>query len=414
MQPPNSIPRLELIAKCRTAFYSFKLSEQTVANHLKRMRLLLRFMEDRGIDHYTRSIGEEFCSFLKENLNYSPYYKKTHFDYIGLINAVAEGLSYKFRFKKRSDYTQPNTEFGNLVNELIAEMSRLRYSPITICQYKLHLKRFSIAMQLKGKAPNTFNRDDILNFMNVEKASYTQRLGILRHFLKFLFEHDHIKTELYKVLDGCKPSVKQKVISYYTPEEIRLIESSINRATAKGKRNYAMILLATRLGLRSSDIRRLQLGNIDWDRNVISLIQYKTNKQTELPLLSEVGDAIIDYLLHGRPKTNLKYVFLSLMQPYRMLGDSAFTGIVIRVIRDSRINTNGRHHGAHSLRHSLATTLMNNGTDLPVISETLGHKSTESTMYYLNVNISNLLECSHEIPSVPDLYYTQKGGLFYE
>ena len=175
-----------------------------------------------------------------------------------------------------------------------------------------------------------------------------------------------------------------------------------------------MILLATRLGLRSSDIRRLQLGNIDWDRNVISLIQYKTNKQTELPLLSEVGDAIIDYLLHGRPKTNLKYVFLSLMQPYRMLGDSAFTGIVIRVIRDSRINTNGRHHGAHSLRHSLATTLMNNGTDLPVISETLGHKSTESTMYYLNVNISNLLECSHEVPSVPDLYYTQKGGLFYE
>ena len=76
MQPPNSIPRLELIAKCRTAFYSFKLSEQTVENHLKRMRLLLRFMEDRGIDHYTRSIGEEFCSFLKENLNYSPYYKK--------------------------------------------------------------------------------------------------------------------------------------------------------------------------------------------------------------------------------------------------------------------------------------------------------------------------------------------------
>ena len=175
-----------------------------------------------------------------------------------------------------------------------------------------------------------------------------------------------------------------------------------------------MILLATRLGLRSSDIRHMQIKDIDWDKSIIRIQQFKTKRYIELPLLADVGDAIIDYILNARPKTEYSNVFITANHPFKDIGDSAFTGVVIRVMKKSRVNVDGRHHGTHCLRHSLATAMMNNGTELPVISEVLGHVSTESTMYYLGVNLSNLLFCSHSVPMVPDAYYTQKGGVFYE
>ena len=83
-------------------------------------------------------------------------------------------------------------------------------------------------------------------------------------------------------------------------------------------------------------------------------------------------------------------------------------------IEKAGIYAANRHMGPHSLRHSLATSMMNNGTELPVISESLGHSSTDTTMIYLTVNIAGLLECSLPVPPVDDSYYTQKGGVFYE
>ena len=89
------------------------------------------------------------------------------------------------------------------------------------------------------------------------------------------------------------------------------IENSIARSNAVGKRNYAMTLLASRLGLRASDIANLQFGEIDWDNNLLTITIQKTRKVIQLPLLAEVGNSIVDYLKNGRPKSSLDQVFLS-------------------------------------------------------------------------------------------------------
>lgn len=414
MDSKNSIPRLELNARIKSAFTEFGMSDNAIKRHLVRMRRLHHFMEDLGYDSYDRDVGEAYCRFLREESVYTSQSLRLHFDYITLINLVTDGLPYNARFRNRSDYTQPSTALGRIANAFFEYMKRKRYGHVSINQYKLHLKKFTVAMEAKGKEPNTLDRYDVLDFMSSTDVAFVRRLSILRHFLFYLYEQGYTKTDLSKLLIGCKPPVKEKVISYYTPEEIRKIESSVNRASATGKRDYAMILLATRLGLRSSDIRHMQLKDIDWDKNVIRLQQFKTKRDIELPLLADVGDAIIDYILHARPKTEYNNVFITANHPFKDIGDSAFTGVVIRAIRKSRVNVDGRHHGTHCLRHSLATAMMNNGTELPVISEALGHASSESTMYYLGVNINNLLSCSHSVPPVPDSYYTQKGGAFYE
>jgi integrase len=191
------------------------------------------------------------------------------------------------------------------------------------------------------------------------------------------------------------------------------IEGVIDRTGGKGKRDYAMILLASRLGLRASDITRLQFASLNWDINVIILKQHKTKREIILPLLSDIGDAIIDYIKNGRPDNDSKNLFLSLIQPYRPIRVSTLCTIVTNYIYAAGVSPKGRHHGTHSLRHSLATNLLENGTALPVISEVLGHGSTGSTMYYLGVNIKSLLECSQNVPDVPEDFYSQKGGMLY-
>jgi integrase len=85
--------------------------------------------------------------------------------------------------------------------------------------------------------------------------------------------------------------------------EIRMMDASIDKSSPVGKRDYAIFLLASRLGLRASDMCLLQFSNLDWDRNVINLVQFKTKKEIELLLLAVIGEAIIDYICNSRPKS---------------------------------------------------------------------------------------------------------------
>jgi integrase len=174
-----------------------------------------------------------------------------------------------------------------------------------------------------------------------------------------------------------------------------------------------MLLLATRLGLRASDIAGLQFANLDWDKNIIRLTQSKTNREIELPLLVDTGEAIINYLKYGRPVSNSQQVFLSSFAPYRTINWAVVSSSLRRRINASKIDVRNRKIGPHAMRHTLASQLLYNGIALPVISETLGHTTTQTTMEYLRVDINGLINCTLDIPVVPSDFYTQKGGVFY-
>ena len=174
-----------------------------------------------------------------------------------------------------------------------------------------------------------------------------------------------------------------------------------------------MVLLASRLGLRASDIAGLQFSNIDWDRDTITLVMQKTGKAIELPLLADVGNAIIDYLQNGRPRSALQSVFLSGRAPYVAATKSMVSSAINAIICKSGIDVTAKHHGPHSLRHSLASAMLENGTMMPVISESLGHRSTETTLTYLKIDIMSLRKCALPVPSVPENFYMQRGGAFY-
>jgi integrase len=140
----------------------------------------------------------------------------------------------------------------------------------------------------------------------------------------------------------------------------------------------------------------------------------KTGKELVLPLLPDVGNAIIDYLKYARPHSEEPYVFLTERPPYGSFSSSnVVTHIVQRAFRKAGIDIKDRRFGPHSLRHSLGFRMLEQNTVLPIMSEVFGHQSTESTRYYLRIDLESMKQCMLEVPLVADSFYTKKGGYFY-
>jgi integrase len=172
----------------------------------------------------------------------------------------------------------------------------------------------------------------------------------------------------------------------------------VERDGPVGKRDYTVLLLASRLGLRASDVRTLTFDNIDWENAVIKIVQTKTGEPLTLPLVPEVGWALIEYIQHSRPQTDAKELFVRLRPPHTPM--SNFNAIVIKYLRRAEIPIEAhKHHGLHSLRHSLATRLLEESTPLHVIQEVLGHLNAESTSVYMGVDIGQLKQCALEVPN---------------
>lgn len=409
----KTIKREDLMQRCRSTFESYGMYEATISTYLRSVRALVIFMEENKIDSYTEDVGELYCTRLKNDFELSGSYKQMGIRAVRFVNQVLRGEPYSHKRSWRAEYDFPG-DIGEEAKKFIDGLRELRRNPSTIREYEIKLSKFCKEMSIKGKSLLTLERMDVMSYLDRIQKQKVNTVNNIGRFLDYLFENHKIEKNLGKSVYEIKKVRRSKIISYYTPQEVLKIERSIDRTSAIGKRNYAMVLLASRLGLRDSDIRSLVFSSLDWDKNTITLQQYKTKKEIVLPLLSDVGEAIIDYVKNGRPAIGSKFVFLTVVHPYRKLEAGTMQTIIMKCVKASGIYAANRHMGPHALRHSLATTMMNSGAALPVISETLGHSSTDTTMIYLNVNIAGLLECSLPVPPVDDSYYTQKGGVFYE
>jgi integrase len=172
---------------------------------------------------------------------------------------------------------------------------------------------------------------------------------------------------------------------------IRLL-AGVDRSSPKGKRDYAILLLACRLGLRAGDIRQLKLKQLHWDDSTIEISQAKTGLPLRLPMTTEVGEALIDYLKSGRPQTAHREVFLKMIPPFDPFAANNNLDHIIsywRELAGIRFRT-AQKRGMHSLRHTLATRLLEKGTTFPVIAEILGHTSLESTRIYAKADVDAL------------------------
>lgn len=189
----------------------------------------------------------------------------------------------------------------------------------------------------------------------------------------------------------------------WTADEVRRVLAAIDRASATGKRDYAMILTTARLGLRICDLRQLELGDLDWRAKRITILQQKTGRALSLPLLDDVGWAVIDYIGGGRPETACPKVFLKHRHPFDAFGcaSSVASRLSRHAARAGIEFGSGEVCGMHSLRGALAVAMIGNGTPMPVVSAVLGHASSDTTQaYYLRFDVERLRCCALDVEDV--------------
>jgi site-specific recombinase XerD len=150
------------------------------------------------------------------------------------------------------------------------------------------------------------------------------------------------------------------------------------------------------------------LNQINWEKNIISIVQHKTGVPVEFPLLASVGNAIIDYLKHGRPVGGDDLIIVNHENTHKgqKLKSPTIHSIVSKAMSIANIaNWKEKKHGPHSLRHSLATNMLKQNVAIPIISTILGHQSTESTKIYIGVDIPKLRLCSLPVPELRSIYF---------
>jgi integrase len=164
--------------------------------------------------------------------------------------------------------------------------------------------------------------------------------------------------------------------------------NSVDRKTAIGRRDYAILLILARLGLRAGEIRALTLEDLDWKEGLIT-VRGKAGRFSQLPLPKDVGAAIADYLRHGRATTNSRYVFLRAKAPRGGFQGQSGVGSMVRHALE-RAGIDSPHKGAHQFRHALACQMLKQGASLSEIGELLRHRSPQTTAIYAKVDLDSL------------------------
>jgi len=309
-------------------------------------------------------------------------------------------------------------EIGLLIMQYIEYKRSMRLSNRTLSDQAWYLHHFFQYLNSHNVlAPEQISPLEILNYVahllpNHAGAKHLS-LSLIRTFLRYIYEQEKTRVDLSLVVPKDNYKNQPKLPSTYTRDEVCTILETIDRATAIGKRDYVILKLAVRLGMRASDISKLEFENILWAGNTINFKQYKTGETVELPLPVDVGESIIDYIKYARPTSESKTVFLEGVYPNSPISSKMVSQIANRTILKSGVNIGDRKHGSHALRHTMASFLLENMTPLPVISELLGHTSIQASMCYLRIDIESLRQCALDVPPVPESFYTQKGGAFY-
>ena len=270
----------------------------------------------------------------------------------------------------------------------------------TCKRYTRTAENFLSCIEARDISLKTLNAADLAAFVKTLMGySYKMVEFVLcgtRAFLRFLYNEDVVSADFSESLPNIQSRKQTRIPSVWNKDDLLKLLDAIDRGNPSGKRDYAIILLVARLGLRCIDVKRLTFSNFNWNENYFEFPQSKTGSQVRLPILKDVGWAIIDYIKNGRPASDSPYVFLRHLAPIEPFSDEDHLHqIVVKYMRLAKLPVSGKKKiGMHSFRHTLATALMENHTPIEDIAGILGQQSTESTPAYLKSSLNLLRECA--------------------
>jgi len=239
----------------------------------------------------------------------------------------------------------------------------------------------------------------ILNHIRNRSSEYSRLLSVaLRSFFRFLYLREETAIDFSLSVPTVRRWRQAEVPDFLSPDEVERVLSTTDRSTPRGRRDHAILLLLARLGLRAGEIATLELRDVLWRTGEI-VVRGKGRVLDRLPLLSDIGEALVLYLTKDRGACESRQVFLRMIAPRVGLAGPCAVGDIVRLAL-ARANLRSQSRGAaHIFRHSLATRMIRHGASIAEISEVLRHRSQSTTQIYAKVDFETLREVARPWPA---------------
>lgn len=400
----------DLISELEQELLRLGYTKGSMTFYRRRWNQLMAYAEDRGECYYTEQLGMDFLKefFGVTQEDFSRTLPQAETQEIRVIRMVGDFQLHHAVLRRYLKHKEILTTpfFVDIRSRFQSSCEKKGYSQVTTEHY---VKQSSYLMDyLAAQGMNDFTAVtlDTVNAYIRTLAGFSyktveQHICSLRAFFRFLYQEGIMPDDLAAKMPMVKARKQTAIPSVWTHEELKQLVGAIDRGSPKGRRDYAIILIACRLGLRCTDIKNLCLENFNWTEKKICFTQSKTGQPMELPLVPDVGWAVIDYLRYGRPKVDSSRIFVRHMAPFLPFAEGDHLDQLIRTYMvKAHIPMRGKHRGMHSLRHTMASVLLEKDTPLPVISDIIGHLDTNSTAVYLKVDMERLAECPLDFEEV--------------
>lgn len=400
----------DLISELEQELLRLGYTKGSMTFYRRRWNQLMAYAEDRGECYYTEQLGMDFLKefFGVTQEDFSRTLPQGETQEIRVIRMVGDFQLHHAVLRRYLKHKEILTTpfFVDIRSRFQSSCEKKGYSQITTEHY---VKQSSYLMDyLAAQGMNDFTAVtlDTVNAYIRTLAGFSyktveQHICSLRAFFRFLYQEGIMPDDLAAKMPMVKARKQTAIPSVWTHEELKQLVGAIDRGSPKGRRDYAIILIACRLGLRCTDIKNLCFENFNWTEKKICFTQSKTGQPMELPLVPDVGWAVIDYLKYGRPKVDSSRIFVRHMAPFLPFAEGDHLDQLIRTYMvKAHIPMRGKHRGMHSLRHTMASVLLEKDTPLPVISDIIGHLDTNSTAVYLKVDMERLAECPLDFEEV--------------
>lgn len=400
----------DLISELEQELLRLGYTKGSMTFYRRRWNQLMAYAEDRGECYYTEQLGMDFLKefFGVTQEDFSRTLPQAETQEIRVIRMVGDFQLHHAVLRRYLKHKEILTTpfFVDIRSRFQSSCEKKGYSQVTTEHY---VKQSSYLMDyLAAQGMNDFTAVtlDTVNAYIRTLAGFSyktveQHICSLRAFFRFLYQEGIMPDDFAAKMPMVKARKQTAIPSVWTHEELKQLVGAIDRGSPKGRRDYAIILIACRLGLRCTDIKNLCFENFNWTEKKICFTQSKTGQPMELPLVPDVGWAVIDYLKYGRPKVDSSRIFVRHMAPFLPFAEGDHLDQLIRTYMvKAHIPMRGKHRGMHSLRHTMASVLLEKDTPLPVISDIIGHLDTNSTAVYLKVDMERLAECPLDFEEV--------------
>ena len=400
----NKVPIRELVSLLEQELIRMGYKEATLNYYRDNWRKIIKHFGTIGEPFFSEAVAmqyvDEKCGyFAKEKAGQLTQSNVYLFRVVRMMGDFQQhGTVLRRYMRSLSRVNQP--EHLALLHKFVAYCQACDYAVSTQKSYARTAENFLCFIEAHGQLLETLEAAELTAYVKTLMGySYKMVEFVLcgtRAFLRFLHGENVLTEDFSGALPSMQVRRQTRIPSVWNHDDLQKLLAAIDRGNPSGKRDYAILLLVARLGLRCIDVKRLTFSNFNWNENLLEFSQSKTTKPVRLPLLKDVGWAVIEYIQHGRPVSDSPFVFLGHVTPVAPFSDEDHLHqMIVKYARRAKVPmADKKKIGMHSLRHTLATTLMEQHTPLQEIADILGHQSTSSTPVYLKSSLNLLRECA--------------------